>query len=143
MKSIQKNNDNLVQSQLTWRYDKTHKWSTSSRLSSFQFKEAVPRDQGEVQPKGALRKKFVGARMFQYLENEWTVRDYDFRDFREKYRTYVRRCRRAKKAFVPFRDWEPPGGRTPEQKRYTSFEIYCLLYVYKNNCCKFNFICSI
>ena len=119
MASIQKNNDLLAQSQLQWRYDSEHKWSTNARQSSFLLKKDIPQRNYVVLPKGSLNKRYLESdTMFKYFQDAWTVGRPDFREFRDQYYvTYLRKCRREKTCPVPFNMWREDTN-TAEQKRY-------------------------
>jgi hypothetical protein len=118
MGSIRKHNDLLVHSQLQWRYEQGHKWSTKSRQSSFQQKTPVPERLYNVEPQGGLRKAQVKQSVFEYLQNAWGATDRYFREFRDQYNvTYLRNCRRAQREPVPFNAWRVDIN-TPEQKRF-------------------------
>jgi hypothetical protein len=120
MKSIQKYNDVLIQSQLQWRYDDQHTWSFKSQKSSFKLKEAVPKQNQVVEPLGALRKREVNSKSFKYLQDAWTAENPAFREFRDQYYvTYLRNCKKQRTEPVPFCKWRV-SQNTPEQKRYSN-----------------------
>ena len=117
MASIQKNNDLLCQSQLEWRFQKDHKWSNEGKGSSLHIKQAVPVAQAIVQPRGAMWKKKVRASMLQTLENEWTVRGKPFDKLRDRWITYSKNQRRARKKPLKFSDWQKSQNLQEEQKK--------------------------
>jgi hypothetical protein len=135
MKSVQKRNDLLLQSQLQWRYETDHKWSSESKQSSFQMKQPVPKPLRDVQPKGALWKKKVSRAVFGYLADAWGAQNPQFREFWNQYHvTYIRKCKRNRRKPVPFREWKRSQGNTHDQLRYvvyrTLFVVYRTLIVY-------------
>ena len=117
MRSIQKNNDLLCQSQLEWRYTKDHKWSNEGKGSGLHRKQAVPENLGGVQPRGGMLKKKASWRVFHALEDEWAIRCPDFNRLRNVYRTYVRKCKRNKKHFLKFGEWQQRQELPQEQQR--------------------------
>lgn len=121
MKSIQLNNDRLIESQLVWRFDKRHKWATNGRQSSLHAKKPVQAELGVVLPGGALTKKKASQRVWQWLEDEWAVRDAGFRRFRdERFRDHVIIGKRNKgNKFVQpssYREWKDPSVSAEEKK---------------------------
>ena len=131
MVSIQKNNDLLAQSQLQWRYDSEHKWSTNARQSSFLLKKNIPEHRRLVLPKGSLNKRTLESdRFFKYFQDAWTTVSPEFREFRDQYYvTYLRRCKKKKEQPVPFKRWRE-GRNTAEQKRYNYTHIYLALIMF-------------
>ena len=129
MASIQKNNDLLAQSQLQWRYDSEHKWSTDARQSSFLLKKDIPERRYLVLPKGSLNKRTLDFAFFKYFQDAWTVVSPDFREFRDQYYvTYLRKCRRENRKPVSFKMWQADTN-TEEQKRYNT-HIYLALIIF-------------
>ena len=129
MASIQKNNDFLAQSQLQWRYDSEHKWSTDARQSSFLLKKDIPERRYLVLPKGSLNKRTLDFTFFKYFQDAWTVVSPDFREFRDQYYvTYLRKCRRENRKPVSFKMWQADTN-TEEQKRYNT-HIYLALVMF-------------
>ena len=120
MVSIQKNNDRLIQSQLQWRYDPSHKWATKGRQSNFMNKQPIPQMNGDAQPRGGLRMIKVSKTLFKYLQDEWTIKSKPFDKFRDKYYTYVRRCKREKTQPVPLAQWQYDRNKanSEEEQRY-------------------------
>ena len=116
MVSIQKNNDRLIRSQLQWRGDATHVWSTKSRVTSLLMKKAIPEADGEVEPRGALRKVTLSQQAFGYIQDEWAIKNKLFDKFRDKYRSYVKKCRRNNKAPVSMAKWKKPQITEDEQR---------------------------
>ena len=118
MKSLQKNNDRLVQSQLNWRYNPHHKWSTKGRGASFQEKQPIPEHKRIVLPRGGLTKVKVNPQIFQFLENEWAVKKDAFFFARERYYRYVTHCEEKDAVCLTLPDWLRRSGQHADAKRY-------------------------
>ena len=122
MKSIQKNNDLLCQSQLEWRFQESHKWSNEGKASGLHIKQAIQKPQGEVKPEGAMRRKKASTAVFRTLEDEWAIRSQDFDKLRDKWRSYKKKCVRLKKVPLGFSEWQQKHRQElPEEQR--RFEI--------------------
>jgi hypothetical protein len=124
MKSIQKNVDDYVLSQLTWRHDSDHQWVNQAALSSFQVKQPVKPAIALVMPSGAMQKSTVDSIVFQYLQDEWAIKNEHFSSFREKYRTYADKCQQLNQVPVAFREWrvDKTKKNTPEQRKWQSMD---------------------
>ena len=129
MRSIQLNNDRLIESQVTWRFDKKTKWASEGSASSLHAKKPIAEPLLVVQPRGALTKKMAGPQLFQWLEDEWSVKHVGFRKFRdERFEAHVRvgkrNAKNNRKNFVApssYREWKDPK-HTPEQKRWQTMD---------------------
>jgi hypothetical protein len=83
-------------------------------------KKPIGANVGAVQPRGALQKMKLNPKAFEALQNEWAIKNKNFDKFRDRYYSYVRQRKRARKSFVPFAEWRPvqKEPNTPEQQRY-------------------------
>ena len=126
MVSIQKNNDRLIRSQLQWRGDSSHVWSTKSRLTSLLMKKAIPEAEGKVEPRGALRKVNLSKKIFEYIQDEWAIKNKAFDKFRDRYRMYVKQCRRGRRVPVSMAAWEDPRI-TEDERRSLSLSLSLFL----------------
>lgn len=116
MVSIQRNNDRLIRSQLQWRGNADHKWSTKSRHTNLFVKKAVPEAAGNVEPRGALRPVQLTPKLFQLFEDEWADKNKDFSRFRDRYRSYVKKCQNKGKPALPMADWKDSRISEDEQQ---------------------------
>ena len=109
----------FVQSQITWRSDKTHDWTKGSETRRvFLERKPVPEQCGVIDLLGKQTKRQANDWLFQQLQDQWGSRNVPFNTFRKKYDDYKEDCRRKNEAPQEFRTWTAGGPRSDKEKQW-------------------------
>ena len=78
------------QSEVLWRYDPKHVWTTPATKGSLSQKAPISTVANKVELLGKQTHRTASDRLFKFLEQQWAVLDKPYDVFRDKYDTYVR-----------------------------------------------------
>jgi hypothetical protein len=95
MKSFQNQYELFFTSQVEWRQDKQHVWSSRGRGSSLAEKMPVPAPDKVIELKGRQRRRKADPQLFQQLQDQWAILNKGFDSFRDKWRRHNSRSSRA------------------------------------------------
>ena len=101
MKSFQNQYELFFTSQVEWRHDPNHNWSSRGRrASSLAEKMPVPAANKVIELKGKQRRSRADPELFQQLQDQWAILNKDFDSFRDRWRSHNRRNSRAQGTFI-------------------------------------------
>lgn len=90
MKSFQNQYELFFTSQVEWRHDKKHVWSSRGRGTSLAEKMPVPAPDKVIELKGRQRRRHAEPQLFQQLQDQWAILNKGFDRFRDRWKRHNR-----------------------------------------------------